>query len=146
METKWVYISSEPNLFTVGYYSPNGTFHTDSDHQNREDAAKRCATLNGEVDGFGFRDAGYEKGYHDCLSDLKKGVHCYSNEENYFEDRPCGKIQMIVDKGDPSVGIDGHQFFLFTSQDIKEMNTGDAIIQGLENLLEDLKNGTINIK
>lgn len=43
----WVYINSEPGLWTVGFYAPNGDWHTDSDHSDREEAAKRCAWLNG---------------------------------------------------------------------------------------------------
>jgi len=43
----WVYISTEKHLWTVGFYSPDGEWHTDSDHDIREDAAKRCNWLNG---------------------------------------------------------------------------------------------------
>lgn len=45
--TKWVYIQSEPNLFTVGFYAPNKEWHTDSDWGNREEASKRVHYLNG---------------------------------------------------------------------------------------------------
>lgn len=44
---KWVYIQTEPNLWTVGFYDPTGYFNTDSDYNNAEDAAKRCHYLNG---------------------------------------------------------------------------------------------------
>lgn len=43
----WVYIQSEPALWTVGFYDPRGKFQPDSDHTERESAAKRCAWLNG---------------------------------------------------------------------------------------------------
>jgi hypothetical protein len=43
----YVYITSEPGLLTVGFYSPDGKWHADSDHDNREDAAKRVNYLNG---------------------------------------------------------------------------------------------------
>ena len=43
----WVYIKSEPNLYTVGFYSPNGEWHTDSDHETKKAAAERTAYLNG---------------------------------------------------------------------------------------------------
>ena len=43
----YVYIRSEPHLFTVGFYSPSGEWHPESDHHSREDAAKRVAWLNG---------------------------------------------------------------------------------------------------
>lgn len=43
----YVYIKSEPGLFTVGHYDPTGRWHSDSDHGDREEAAKRVAWLNG---------------------------------------------------------------------------------------------------
>ena len=45
----WVYEKTEDYLWTVGHYSPNGEWHTDSDHPTPEEAAKRCAWLNGAV-------------------------------------------------------------------------------------------------
>lgn len=45
--TVWVYIRSEPGLWTVGFYSPSGEFHPDSDHNDREQAAERVHYLNG---------------------------------------------------------------------------------------------------
>lgn len=46
----WIYKQTEPGLYTVGFYAPNGEFHTDSDHDSKEEAAKRCHYLNGRVD------------------------------------------------------------------------------------------------
>ncbi len=43
----YVYIKSEPQLWTVGFYDPKGEWHPDSDHDNREEAADRVAYLNG---------------------------------------------------------------------------------------------------
>lgn len=43
----YVYIRSEPRLFTVGFYDPSGKWHPDSDHVESEDAAKRVRYLNG---------------------------------------------------------------------------------------------------
>ena len=43
----WVYIRSEPGLFTVGFYSPDGEWHADSDWGNKDDAADRVHFLNG---------------------------------------------------------------------------------------------------
>jgi hypothetical protein len=43
----YVYERSEPSLWTVGFYSPDGKWHGDSDHDDPEDAAKRVAWLNG---------------------------------------------------------------------------------------------------
>ena len=48
----YVYVQSEPGLFTVGHGEPNssakeGTWHPDSDWNSREEAAARCNYLNG---------------------------------------------------------------------------------------------------
>ena len=43
----YVYIKSEPNLWTVGFYQPDGKWYPESDHKTQEEAAKRTAWLNG---------------------------------------------------------------------------------------------------
>jgi hypothetical protein len=43
----WVYIRSEPGLWTVGFYKPDGTWESESDHTSRESAARRVRYLNG---------------------------------------------------------------------------------------------------
>lgn len=43
----YVYIQTEPGLWTVGFFDPDGKWHTDSDHGDRESAARRVAYLNG---------------------------------------------------------------------------------------------------
>ena len=43
----WVYVRSEPQLWTTGFYTPDGDFETDSDHDSKEDAARRVHWLNG---------------------------------------------------------------------------------------------------
>lgn len=43
----YVYIRSEPGLWTVGFYKPNGDWESESDHSNREEAAARVHYLNG---------------------------------------------------------------------------------------------------
>ncbi|MCL1994945.1 MAG: hypothetical protein FWG63_01915 [Defluviitaleaceae bacterium] len=43
----WVYIRTEPNLYTVGFYSPTGKWHTDSDWGTKEETAERVRWLNG---------------------------------------------------------------------------------------------------
>ena len=44
---KWIYIKAEPYVYTVGFFDPDGKWHTDSDHERRDEAAKRCNYLNG---------------------------------------------------------------------------------------------------
>jgi len=46
----YVYIRSEPQLWTVGHYSPDGKFDPESDHGTPDDAAKRVRYLNGGND------------------------------------------------------------------------------------------------
>ena len=43
----YVYIRSEPELWTVGFYSPDGNWYTDSDHTDRNAARERVRYLNG---------------------------------------------------------------------------------------------------
>ncbi len=44
----YVYIESEPGLWTVGFYAPDGAWIPESDHADKESAARRVAWLNGE--------------------------------------------------------------------------------------------------
>jgi hypothetical protein len=45
----YVYIQSEPQLWTVGFYAPDGSWNPDSDHSSK-DKAKECARyLNQEI-------------------------------------------------------------------------------------------------
>lgn len=43
----WVYIKSDPNLWTVGFYDPTGKWHPEKDCESPEEAANRVAWLNG---------------------------------------------------------------------------------------------------
>jgi hypothetical protein len=46
-QQRYVYVRSEPGLFTVGFYDPTGKWHAESDHGTREQAAVRVNYLNG---------------------------------------------------------------------------------------------------
>lgn len=43
----YIYIKSEPGLWTVGFYDPQGVFQSESDHDSKEEAARRVHWLNG---------------------------------------------------------------------------------------------------
>ena len=43
----YVYIQSEPNLWTVGFYKPDGRWESESDHDSPEKAAIKVHYLNG---------------------------------------------------------------------------------------------------
>lgn len=43
----WVYLRSEPGVWTVGFYAPDGSWHPDSDHHDQGEAAERVNYLNG---------------------------------------------------------------------------------------------------
>jgi hypothetical protein len=45
----YVYIRSEPLLWTVGFYRPDGTWEPESDHGSSEGAAQRVVWLNGSA-------------------------------------------------------------------------------------------------
>ncbi len=44
----YVYIRTETNLWTVGFYRPDGTWVPESDHETKEAAAERVHYLNGD--------------------------------------------------------------------------------------------------
>ena len=43
----YVYRETDRGLYTVGFYSPDGKWHPESDHDTSELAANRVAFLNG---------------------------------------------------------------------------------------------------
>jgi hypothetical protein len=43
----YVYIKSEPGIYTVGFYTPGNKWVAESDHSSARDAAARCNYLNG---------------------------------------------------------------------------------------------------
>jgi hypothetical protein len=43
----YVYIQSEPSLWTVGFYKPDGKWEPESDHSTTAEAAARASYLNG---------------------------------------------------------------------------------------------------
>ncbi len=43
----YVYLRSEPGLYTVGYYAPDGQWMPESDYNSIDEAAKRVHYLNG---------------------------------------------------------------------------------------------------
>lgn len=45
--TQYVYVKSEPGLWTVGFYDPTGQWHSEQDCSSTEEAAERVAWLNG---------------------------------------------------------------------------------------------------
>ena len=47
----YIYIRTEPQVWTVGFYKPSGEFEPESDHEYKENAALRVNFLNGGVDG-----------------------------------------------------------------------------------------------
>ena len=44
---RYVYIQSEPGLWTAGFYDPSGKWQPESDHTSDRDAAERVHYLNG---------------------------------------------------------------------------------------------------
>lgn len=43
----YVYKQTEPGLWTVGFYTPQGEWEPESDHGSPEEAAERVHYLNG---------------------------------------------------------------------------------------------------
>lgn len=47
MTASYVYIRTESELWTVGFYDPKGDWHAESDYNTPEKAAERVHYLNG---------------------------------------------------------------------------------------------------
>lgn len=47
MTTHYVYRQSEPGLWTVGFYTPDGKWEPEGDHASAHEAALRVRHLNG---------------------------------------------------------------------------------------------------
>lgn len=47
----YVYIKSEPNLWTVGFYDPYGNWISEKDYDSKQEAAERVHYLNGGSQG-----------------------------------------------------------------------------------------------
>jgi hypothetical protein len=47
----YVYIQSEPGIWTAGFYNPSGEWTPESDHTSAKVAAQRVHWLNGGNDG-----------------------------------------------------------------------------------------------
>lgn len=45
----YVYKATEPNLWTVGFYDPNGEWFPESDHESPDKAAERMMQLNSGI-------------------------------------------------------------------------------------------------
>ena len=43
----YVYVKSEPRLWTVGFYDPQGKWHAENDYESEDAAAERVHWLNG---------------------------------------------------------------------------------------------------
>lgn len=43
----YVYVKSEEYLWTVGFYDPNGNWHSEGDYDSAKEAAERVHWLNG---------------------------------------------------------------------------------------------------
>lgn len=64
----WVYVRSEPGLWTTGFYDPEGKWHADEDFDSSEQAAKRVHYLNGGKPAMDF--VGDSKSWQAMHNDL----------------------------------------------------------------------------
>jgi hypothetical protein len=47
MGSNYVYMKTEPQLWTVGFYSPDGEWNPEGDYDSKDQAAERVHYLNG---------------------------------------------------------------------------------------------------
>jgi hypothetical protein len=71
----YAYLQSEPGLWTVGFYTPQGKWEPESDLDSRETAAERVAWLNGSpVDTGPIPDPGLEAAWAEFLASRPGGA------------------------------------------------------------------------
>jgi hypothetical protein len=125
MTTNWVYLQSEPGLFTVGFYDPSGKWRPHADFSSRDEAVREVIRLtHGAVDPSSvelrlLRKENEElhrkveeletaSAFHDCMAFFEKPVDvCVSPDDDRFTEAPevlC-RVVRYHDRGDPSVGI-----------------------------------------
>jgi hypothetical protein len=76
MTTSYVYRRTEPTLWTVGFYRPDGTWEPESDHGTADEAAARVHYLNGGATATPLgqlTDAQRHALAHSLLDDLDAG-------------------------------------------------------------------------
>jgi hypothetical protein len=126
----WVYLKSEPGLWTVGFYDPNGTWHSHGDFDARDSAADEVARLNGGnaprlsrgpdlldkllTSQDRIKDLERhisEFAYHNCFESVfgaKPVDVCSSPDDPRFGDDPpevLFRVERCYDSGDYTVGI-----------------------------------------
>jgi hypothetical protein len=77
----YVFIQSEEHLWTVGFYSPDGKWHSESDHDDQDEAATRVHFLNGGKD---QANASTEDMNVEVLSDLESALFLLPDNMNHF--------------------------------------------------------------
>lgn len=72
----YVYIKSEANLWTVGFYKPDGEWYAESDHSKELDAVNRVILLNGGSPIARNHDPikAYSKEFYDAMNNFEKIV------------------------------------------------------------------------
>ena len=95
MEINWLYLHSEHSadhdLFTVGFYAPDGKWHPESDHSDREAAANRVQYLNGGASIVltnalqPFKELAYECLYNSNLKE-DQTVYAYNKAKITMQD------------------------------------------------------------
>ncbi len=64
----FIYIKSEPNLWTTGFYKPDGSWYPESDWPTPGEAAQRTAYLNGAP------NEKWVQTVEECIQSLKQQI------------------------------------------------------------------------
>ena len=92
----YVYVKSEPGLWTVGFYAPDDEWHPDSDHSDREEAANRVAYLKGggpQISDDQIKRLVRDISYFDCTERTAGGA------EERFLNEWFNKMRNIIRNG-----------------------------------------------
>lgn len=79
----WVFLDSEEDLWTVGFYDPDGLFHPTYDFADKDGAADCCNYLNGGTSGNFVDEESIDP---DRRKDVNDGEEDDADEEVLAED------------------------------------------------------------
>jgi len=106
----YVYIMSEPGLWTVGFYDPQGKFHPESDHSSTDEARARVHYLNGGSPPPKPEPKGRtveRRGPMPWVSELKNGAWCVkfrmANEDPIIRAFFADKVEAMAFARDENV-------------------------------------------
>lgn len=143
----YVYLKSEPQLWTVGYYDAKQKWIPESDHSSSDDAVERVAWLNGDDDAFPISRSELES-LRFRLKEANELIDPLTRENDLLKAANMrmaeGVLSLTAQNAEAEKRIIGlEQLAEKRLQMIRERNTQIAVLQNhvaaLQDIIKDLK-------